>query len=151
MPKPHDPPAAPDRRNVVLGGTALVAAIVIPDIAPQAAELGPAPAADFLARTNQFLTSLEPDQRKAASFAWGGPEWRSWNYFGSRDFIKPGLRLEQMRVLQKSAAWDLLATVLSPGGLEKAKDVMTLQDVLAASGDGVGRRSSEALLLCPLW
>ena len=78
-----------------------------------------------------------------ASFAWDGPEWRGWNYFGSSDFIKPGLRLERMNALQKAAAWDLLATVLSPGGLGKARNVMTLQDVLAARGDGVGRRSSE--------
>ena len=44
---------------------------------------------------------------------------------------------------QKAAAWDVLATLFSPAGLSKAKNVMTLQDVLAASGNGSGQRSSE--------
>jgi hypothetical protein len=142
MPASQGFPLVPDRRRVVFAGAALVAATAIPNASPGAqAELGPA--ADLVACTNQFLAGLEPDQRKVASFAWDGPEWRGWNYFGSSDFIKPGLRLEQMGAPQKSAAWDLLATVLSPRGLEKAKNVMTLQDVLAARGDGVGRRSSD--------
>ena len=48
-----------------------------------------------------------------------------------------------MSAPQKEAAWDLLATVLSTSGLEKAKNVMTLQNVLAAQGNGAGMRSSE--------
>jgi len=143
MPKSHGRPAKPDRRSVVLGGAALVAATAVPHAAPAAAEVGLGPAAALLARTSQFVLGLDADQGKTATFAWDGPEWRGWNYFGSSDFIKPGLRLEQMSALQKAAAWDLLATVLSAGGLDKARNVMTLQNVLAARGDGVGRRSSE--------
>ena len=133
----------PDRRNVVIAGATLLGAATVPGAFPLAAEAGLAPAADLLSRTNQFLSSLEPQQRQAASFAWNGPEWRGWNYFGSSDFIKPGLRLEQMSAQQKVAAWEILATVLSPSGLEKAKNVMTLQDVLASLGNGAGKRSSE--------
>jgi hypothetical protein len=105
-----------------------------------------APAGDLLAATRKFLDGLEPNKRKAASFAWNGPEWRDWNYFGgggAGGFIKPGLRLEQMNAAQKAAAWDALATLFSPGGIEKTRNVMTLQDVLAARGDGAGERSSE--------
>jgi hypothetical protein len=143
MPRSHDVSSRPDRRSVVLSGAALVGAAAVPIGFPLAVGAGLAPAAEFLARTNQFLSSLEPEQRKAASFAWNGPEWRGWNYFGSSDFIKPGLRLEQMTALQKAAAWELLATILSPSGLEKSKNVMTLQDVLASLGNGAGKRSSE--------
>jgi len=143
MPKYYDPSEEPDRRRVVLAGAALVVATAIPGAITQAAEAGLGPAEALLSRANQFLSGLEPEHRKAASFAWDGPEWRGWNYFGSSDFIKPGLRLEQMSSLQKAAAWELLATVLSKSGLEKAKNVMTLQEVLAARGDGVGRRSAE--------
>ena len=143
MPNSDDRPAKPDRRSVVLAGAALVVATAIPDAATRAAEMGLASAADLLARASRFLASLEPEQRKVALFAWDGPEWRGWNYFGSSDFIKPGLRLEQMTASQKVAAWDLLATILSANGLQKARNVMTLQDVLAARGDGAGRRSSE--------
>jgi hypothetical protein len=143
MPHSHDHSAKPDRRSVVLAGAAFVAAVGVPDAGTRAAEVGLASAADLLARVNQFLSSLEPEKRKIAEFAWDGPEWRGWNYFGSSDFIKPGLRLELMSASQKAASWDLLTTVLSANGLEKAKNVMTLQNVLAARGDGVGRRSSE--------
>jgi uncharacterized protein DUF3500 len=143
MPQSHDRSAKPDRRSVVLAGAAFVAAAAVPNTGTRAAEAGLATAADLRARVNKFLSSLEPEKRKVAEFAWDGPAWRGWNYFGSSDFIKPGLRLEQMSASQKAAAWDLLTTVLSANGLEKAKNVMTLQSVLAARGDGDGRRSSE--------
>jgi hypothetical protein len=80
---------------VVLAGAALVAATAVGNTGTRAADIGHATAADLLARVNQFVSSLEPEQRKITAFAWDGPEWRGWNYFGSSDFIKPGLRLEQ--------------------------------------------------------
>ncbi len=91
----------------------------------------------------KFLDGLEPDKRKAATFAWNGPEWRNWDYFGSGNNIKPGLRLEVMDAPQKAAAWDVLAVLLSPAGIEKTRNVMTLQDVLASQGNMPGQRSSE--------
>ena len=141
MPRSHDRSAKPDRRSVVLAG-ALVAATALPSAGTRAADAGLATAADLLARVNQFLSSLEPEKRKLAAFAWDGPEWRGWNYFGSSDFIKPGLRLEQMSASQKAAAWDLLTTVLSANGLEKAKNVMTLQE-----RPGRARRRARRALL----
>jgi hypothetical protein len=133
--------AQPDRRDVILAGAAVLGATAFPKAL--AAAPGLAPAADLLTATRAFLATLEPDQRKAASFAWDGPEWQRWNYFGGSGYIKPGLRLEQMNAAQKAAAWELLATVLSPEGLSKAKNVMILQDVLAAMGIDAGRRNSE--------
>jgi uncharacterized protein DUF3500 len=132
-----------DRRRVVFGATALLGAAALPGGGRAAANDGLGPAADLLATTRKLLASLEPAQRKAASFPWNGPEWSGWNYFGAAGYIKPGLRLEQMSPAQKAAAWDLLATLLSPSGQQKTKNVMTLQDVLAARGDGAGQRSSE--------
>jgi Protein of unknown function (DUF3500) len=140
----HFGPAQPDRRRVILAGAALLGTAALPRTAQANDAL--APAGDLLAATRNFLSGLEPDKRKAASFAWNGREWRDWNYFGAGGvggFIKPGLRLEQMSAAQKATAWDLLGTVFSPGGIEKTKNVMTLQDVLAARGDGAGERSSE--------
>src|SRR5262245_6051697 len=134
--------SGPDRRRVVFGATALFGAAALPDGAG-AADDGLGSAADLLAATRKFLSGLEPAKRKAATFAWNGPEWSGWNYFGSAGFIKPGLRLEQMSSEQKALAWDLLATLLSPAGQQKAKNVMILQEVLAARGDGAGQRSAE--------
>jgi hypothetical protein len=141
--------ARPDRRDMIrLAGTALLGAVALPAVSAGApADAGLAPAADLLANVRRFLTSLDPDRRKAASFPWNGSEWRSWNYFGVGGYIKPGLRLEQMSAAQKAAAWEVLAAVWSPAGLAKAKNVMLLQDILAASGNGTGQRSSQRFSL----
>jgi Protein of unknown function (DUF3500) len=141
MPIDHRSPVL-NRRRAVFAISTLLGTAAFP-AAVGAAAPGLAPAADLLAATRKFLGSLEPDKRKAASFAWDGSEWRGWNYFGAAGYIKPGLRLEQMNAAQKAAAWDLLAILFSPAGIEKTRNVMTLQDVLAASGNGAGQRSSE--------
>ena len=135
--------ANPDRRKVMLTGTALLGAAAWPGAVFGATESGLASAAELLGSVRRFLSGLEPDKRKAASFSWDGQEWRSWNYFGVGGFIKPGLRLEQLTATQKETAWNVLATVWSPAGIAKAKNVMLLQNVLAASGNGAGQRSSE--------
>jgi len=142
MAQAHHDSAQTDRRQLIVSGAAVVAAAALPKKAGAAAS-ALAPATALLTATTAFLATLEPDKRKAASFAWNGPEWNGWNYFGVGGFIKPGLRLEQMSAPQKAAAWTLLSTVFSPAGIEKTKTVMLLQDILAASGNGAGQRSSE--------
>src|SRR5262245_36618353 len=107
----HQPQA--DRRSVVLGGAAALGLAALPGAA-SAQNAGLGSAAELLGRVKAFQATLEPDKRKAASFAWDGSEWRGWNYFGVGGFIKPGLRLEQMSKPQKDAAWDVLAAVWSP-------------------------------------
>jgi hypothetical protein len=136
----------PDRRSVLVTGAAVFGAVALPR-ASAAADEGLAPAADFTGKVRAFLSGLEPDKRKAASFAWNGSEWRGWNYFGVTGYVKPGLRLEQMSAAQKESAWDVLGAVWSPPGVAKARNVMLLQDILAASGNGTGQRSSERFSL----
>jgi hypothetical protein len=131
----------PDRRRVIAGGMALAGTALLPTACAAQTVLGPA--ADLLATTRKFLAGLDDGKRKAATFAWNGPQWRNWNYFGTGDNIKPGLRLEAMDPAQKAAAWEVLAVLLSPVGIEKARNVMTLQDVLASQGNMPGQRSSE--------
>ena len=48
-----------------------------------------------------------------------------------------------MSAAQKADAWNVLATLFSPAGIEKTRNVMTLQDVLASQGNMPGQRSSE--------
>ena len=48
-----------------------------------------------------------------------------------------------MALAQKEAAWGVVAVLMSPGGLAKTRNVMLLQDILAASGNSAGERSSE--------
>jgi hypothetical protein len=133
----------PDRRHVVLAGAAFVGTAALSGANASAQETGLGTADKLLSATQRFLGTLEPAKRKSASFAWNGPEWKNWNYFGSYDNIKPGLRLEQMSEAQKSAAWDIIAALFSPEGVEKTRNVMTLQDVLASMGNSPGQRSSQ--------
>ena len=135
----------PDRRTLVLGGAALLGAATLP-AAAQSSGAGLAPAGDLLAGVRKLTRSLEPAKLKAASFPWNGPEWRGWNYFGASGYTKPGLRLEQMNAAEKAAAWDVLAVMWSKSGLDKARNVMLLQEILAASGDAPDRRSRERLI-----
>lgn len=134
---------AVSRRCVLVGGAAaaISAAPAFPSFASARQAL--MPAESLSERVTSFLSLLDERKRKLASFDWDGPEWRSWNYFGVGGFIKPGLRLEQMNDGEKNAAWNILAAVLSPDGLTKARNVMLLQDILAAAGNGRGRRSSQ--------
>ena len=140
-------PLTPSRRRVLEAAAALTAASALPRaVTAQATNpvaSGLAPATSFLDRTRRFLATLDPAQRKAATFPWGGQQWRAWNYYGVGGYIKPGLRLEQMQAAQKDAAWDLAGAVLSTAGVTKARNVMTLQDVLAERGNDAANRSSQ--------
>jgi uncharacterized protein DUF3500 len=136
-----------NRRSVIASGAALFGMAALPRTAAAANPPGLASAADLLDSVRRFQNGLDPEQRKAASFAWNGAEWRGWNYFGVGGFIKPGLRLEQMSAPLKEAAWTVLGNVWSPAGVTKAKNVMLLQDILAAAGNGAGQRSSQRFSL----
>ena len=108
-----------DRRSIIAAGAALLGTAALPRGAA-AADEGLGSAADLLGRVRTFLSDLEPDQRKAASFAWNGAEWRGWNYFGATGYVKPGLRLEQMSAAQKEAAWGVLGAVWSPASVRRS-------------------------------
>ena len=71
-----------DRRSAIAAGVVLLGAATLPRFVA-AADEGLAPAADLLGKVRAFLSGLDPDKRKAASFAWNGPEWRGWNSFGA--------------------------------------------------------------------
>lgn len=131
-----------NRRDLVKTAGAAAAAALLPSPA-RSANVGLAPSEQLLAKTTAFLDLLEPDKRRAASFAWNAPEWKNWTYFGFPTLIKPGLRLEQMSEAQKTAAWDMLSTVLAPEGIAKARQVMLLQSILVEEGNRVSERSAE--------
>jgi len=132
-----------NRREVIAGGAAFAGAAALPVSRANAQSEGLGSASELTAGVQKFVGTLDPERRKAASFPWGGAEWRGWNYFGASGYIKPGLRFEQMTAGQKEAGWELLSAVWSPAGVAKAKTVMLLQSVLASMGDAPDRRSPE--------
>jgi hypothetical protein len=130
------------RRKLIITGAALAATPLIPLPAVSAtADLGDAKA--FRERVAGFAALLSPEESAAARFPFGGDVQANWNFMGAGGFIKPGLRLEQMSETQKTAAWDLLTSILSPRGIEKVRDVMALQQVLIEMGSSPNARSPE--------
>ena len=130
-----------NRRDLLVTGAAFAAAPLFPIPALAAADLGDA--APLRGRVADFAKLLSPQESEAARFPFGGQVQQRWNFMGAGGFIKPGLRLEQMSEAQKSAAWDILSAALSPRGLEKARDVMSLQQVLIEMGSSPNARSPE--------
>jgi hypothetical protein len=127
------------RRQIVLAPPALLTAS-----AAQAAtspDLGDA--APVRAKAQTLLKQLTPEQSGEARFPLGGDVQASWNFMGAGGFIKPGVRLENMTPAQKDAAWDLLSAILSPRGIEKARNVMILQQVLIDQGSSPNARHPE--------
>jgi hypothetical protein len=106
-----------------------------------------APVAGGLAKVPQvrsaalaWLATLAPAEQARARFALESSTWRGWNYMGI-SLIKPGLRFEEMNQPQREAGMALLASVLSPAGIDKADRVRHLQDVL--SGGNRALRNSD--------
>jgi Protein of unknown function (DUF3500) len=132
-----------DRRHFLFGAAAAATLPFAPlaALAQSAADLGPATA--FRERVTALLTALQPDQRQRALFPFGGDVQRNWNFMGIGGFIKPGIRLEEMDAAQKERAWDVLSSIMSPRGIEKTRDVMTLQQVLIEQGNGAATRGRE--------
>jgi Protein of unknown function (DUF3500) len=129
------------RRTVLVTGAALAAAPLLHLPAHGAADLGDAAA--FRGRAAAFAKLLSPEESQAARFPFGSEVQQKWNFMGAGGFIKPGLRLEQMSADQKNAAWDILSEILSPRGIEKVRDVMSLQQVLIEMGSSASARSPE--------
>ena len=84
------------RRQVIAGGAVVAGAAILPVGYANAQGAGLGSASDLTGAVQKFLATLDPERRKAASFPYGGPEWRGWNYFGASGYTKPGLRMEQL-------------------------------------------------------
>jgi Protein of unknown function (DUF3500) len=130
-----------NRRDLIMAGAAGVTFALSPTA--RAAGAKPRSAAEFRQRAQDFLAMLAPEERASAEFPLDGDVQQRWNFMGVGGFIKPGFRFEQMNSEQKDAGWHLLSAVLSPRGLEKARDVMYLQQVLIDMGSSASQRSPE--------
>jgi hypothetical protein len=128
-----------NRRNLLLSSPVLL----VPSLAKSAPPLDLGDAAALRRGAELFLSKLAPEQAADASFPFGGTVQKRWNFMGTGGFIKPGLRLENMQSDLKAAAWNMLAQVLSPRGLTKARDVMILQQVLIDQGNSPTARHPE--------
>lgn len=76
---------------------------------------------------NQFLESLQPEQRAKAAFDFKSDERSNW-YFIPK--VRQGLTLKAMTPAQRTLAHKLLRSGLSAHGYEKATNIISLEPVL---------------------
>jgi hypothetical protein len=102
---------------------AVWAAVPAPVVAPVQLAQQPsvAPAAAM------FLQALTPEQRQCAMFPFDSPERFDWHYIPRR---RKGLPIKEMTAEARTAAHQLLRSVLSEAGYRKAVDIMRLEEVL---------------------
>jgi hypothetical protein len=77
----------------------------------------------------QFLAALTPEQRKATTFAADDIEWRQWNNIHRA--ARAGVGFKDMSEAQRERAFALLKAGLSAEGLEKARNIMRLNETIA--------------------
>ena len=78
---------------------------------------------------NQFIAALTPEQRKTTTFTVDDTEWRRWN--NVHRATRAGISFKEMTDDQRTRAFDLLKAGLSAKGLEKARNVMKLNETIA--------------------
>ena len=92
------------------------------------------PAADMTTAANQFLDSLDAEQKQAASFDVDSKHRAEW-YFTPQQkngqSLRQGVRLDKLNQGQRDAAMNLLKAGLSKQGFDQATTIMMLESILA--------------------
>lgn len=88
---------------------------------------GPDVAESMAAAANNFLASLDDDQRKAARFEVKDEERKNWHFIPKE---RNGLPLKRMDTTQRNLAFALLNSGMSNSGYAKALTIMTLEQIL---------------------
>jgi hypothetical protein len=88
----------------------------------------------------RLLSLLPPARREQAHRPFDHPDRRRWTYLPGP---RPGLVLREMDDPQREAAFDLLASGLSPRGYASARGVMALEAVLHDLEERAGERGAE--------
>jgi hypothetical protein len=102
-------------------------------------------AAAMAGAAGKWLTSLTPEQRQQAVFAFDSDERLKWHFIPNESFPRNGLTFKEMSEAQRALAHDLLKTGLSSRGYLTATSIMELENVLRAiEGGGRFARDHEA-------
>ena len=89
--------------------------------------------AEMTAAANNFLTTLNADQKAKATFPFPDAERENWHFIPR---VRKGLPMKEMTQEQRLLAQALLATGLSNRGYAKAVSIMSLEAVLAEMEKG---------------
>ena len=90
---------------------------------------------------DKFLTTLSDEERRKVVYAYDDEKQRSrWSNFPTGVVSRGGISLKEMSSPQRDAAMALLATVLSPMGLEKVNQIRLADDDFKLNGSKKGPR-----------
>ena len=120
--------------NCFLRALAFTLVCLIPCAAQQ-------PVVQVVQSANQFLDTLTEAQRSKIIYDFNDNAQRArWSNFPTGFVPRGGLSLKQMSPAQKSAALDLMKTVLSENGYEKVSEIRMADDDFKANGSKRGPR-----------
>ncbi len=85
---------------------------------------------DLAGYATRYLDSLDQKQRTQSTYAFNDPELTRWHWTTPGGFRRNGLLLRDMQTAQRDAAMALLQVSSSAGGLQKALDIISLQNDL---------------------
>lgn len=101
---------------------------------------------DIVSAANMFLASLSTDQRKKVVYGFNDAVQRArWSNLPTGFVPRGGISLREMSATQRDAALKLLATVLSPMGLEKVNEIREADDDFKNNGSKRGPRGAGPL------
>ena len=106
------------------------AAPISPTATPIAAAPGTQLAGTMAEAAAQWLGTLDDAARAKAVYAFSDQERTRWHWTTPGNFPRNGLPLRDMTADQRDHALSLLQTGVSSGGLQKALDIMSLQNDL---------------------
>jgi hypothetical protein len=119
---------------------AIAAAILFSLTTPSRAQQTAA-TADIVRAANTFLSSLNAEQRQKVIYAFDDAKQRArWSNFPTGFVPRGGISLKQMSPAQRDAAMKMMATVLSPMGIEKVNEIRQADDDFKANGSHRGPR-----------
>ncbi|HEX4227860.1 MAG TPA: DUF3500 domain-containing protein [Bryobacteraceae bacterium] len=117
-----------------------VAALALICLSPARAQEN-TPTSRIVSAANTFLATLDQKQRQAVLFSFDDQEQRKrWSNFPTGFVPRSGINLKEMSSPQRDAVMALLATVLSPMGLEKVNQIRLADDDFKANGSKRGPR-----------
>ena len=109
-------------------------------------------AASMAGAATKFLSSLTPEQRQKAAFAFDSEERLKWHFIPTEMFARNGLTVGEMTEAQRQTAHGLLQSGLSQRGYMTVTAIMDLETVLNAleSAQRHAGRGGESMVRDPV-
>jgi Protein of unknown function (DUF3500) len=90
---------------------------------------------------DRFLATLSDEQRQKVLYSYDDAKQRArWSNLPTGFLPRGGINLKEMNAAQRTAALDLIKTVLSPNGYEKVNQIRLADDDFKANGSRRGPR-----------